>query len=145
MTNPSPDRRALPDWAAGGARIALGILAAIFWLAWQAIRIPVLTLLVMFEPIVNFTLSALALLVALTAIFWKLADPKPFPFWTVLAASLACVLALALYHALIRVLAGTVFFRSERGASPIISHKESFGSVPWVHGNGHPIRDPRAR
>ena len=88
--------------------MVLGLLAAVFWFAWQAIRLPVLTLLVMFEPIVNFTLSALALLVALTAIFWKLADPKPFPFWTILAASLACVLALALYHALIRALAGSV-------------------------------------
>ena len=107
MASPSPDRRALPDWVAGTARIALGILAAIFWLAWQAIRLPVLTLLVMFEPLVNFILSALALLVALTAIFWKLTDPKPFPFWTVLVASLACVLALALYHALICALSGT--------------------------------------
>ncbi len=108
MTSPSPDRRALPGPAAGGARIGLGILAAIVWLGWQAIRLPVLTFLVLFEPIVNFTLSALALLVALTATFWKLTDPKPFPFWTVLAASLACVLALALYHALIRALAGTM-------------------------------------
>lgn len=111
MASPSPDRPARFDWAAGMGHIALGLLAGLFWLAWQAIRIPVLTLLVMFEPFVNFALSALALLVALTAIFWKLAGPKPFPFWAALAASLACVLALALYHALIRVLAGTVSSR----------------------------------
>ena len=88
--------------------ITLGFLAAIFWLAWQAIRLPILALLVVIEPIVNFALSALALLVALTAFFWKLADPRPgFPFWTTLAAALVCVLLLALYHALIRLLSGS--------------------------------------
>lgn len=90
------------------APITLGFLAALFWLAWQAIRFPILALLVMFEPIVSFALSVLALLVALTAFFWKLVDPKPdFPLWTILAASLACVLLLALYHALIRLLSGS--------------------------------------
>ena len=112
MASTSPDRAARPDWAAGSGHIALGLLAALFWLAWQAIRIPVLTLLVMFEPFVNFSLSALALLVALTAIFWKLADPKPFPFWTALAASLCCVLALALYHVAIRALSGVPSLRT---------------------------------
>ncbi len=111
MASPSPDRPVLPDWLAGGAPIALGLLAALFWLAWQAIRLPVLTLLVMFEPIVNFGLSALAVLVALTAIFWRFAGPKPFPLWTFLAASLACVIALALYHSLIHTLSGSASFR----------------------------------
>ena len=102
-----------PDRVTAGARtgvlapITLGFLAALFWLAWQVIHLPILALLVMFEPIVSFTLSAVALLVALTALFWKFADSKPdFPFWSVLAASLACVLLLALYHALIRLLSG---------------------------------------
>ena len=126
MANLSAERPALPDWLAGGTRIALALLAALFWLVWQAIRLPVLTLLVMFEPIVNFGLSALSLLVALTAIFWRLTDPMPFPFWTILAASLACVLALALYHVLIRALSGTVSSRSLRGASPMTFHKRAF-------------------
>ncbi len=89
------------------APITLGFLAAIFWLAWQTIRLPILALLMMIEPILDFALSALALLIALTALFWKLADPKPgFPLWTTLAASLACVLLLALYHALTRLFSG---------------------------------------
>ncbi len=102
-----------PDRVTTGARtevltpITLGFLAGLLWLAWQAIRLPILTLLVMFEPIVNFALSALALLIALTAFFWKLATSKLyFPFWTIVAVSLACVLLLALYHALIRILSG---------------------------------------
>ncbi len=87
--------------------ITLGFLAGLLWLAWQAIRLPILTLLLMFEPLVNFALSAVALIVALTAFFWKLSDSKPgFPFWSILVASLACALLLALYHALIRLLSG---------------------------------------
>ena len=107
MASHSPDWVTSRPWQTGLALIALGFLGALIWLAWQAIRIPLLTFLVMFEPIVNFALSALALLVALTAFFWKFADSKPgFPFWTIVAASLACVLLLALYHALIRLLSG---------------------------------------
>jgi len=102
---------------AGIAHIALACGAAILWLAWHAIRIPLLTFLVILEPIVSFLLSALALLTALTALLWAFADPKPsFPFWTVLTGSLACVLALVLYHALMRALWGGVPFRS-RGPS----------------------------
>ena len=88
--------------------ITLGFLSALIWLAWQAIRLPILALLVTLEPITDFVLSALALLIALTALFWKVADPRPgFPFWTILAAALVCVLLLALYHALIRLLSGS--------------------------------------
>ena len=103
-----------PDRITAGARtevltpITLGFLAVLFWLAWQAIRLPFLALLTLFEPIVSFALSALALLVALTAFFWKFADSQPgFPFWSILIASLACVLLLAIYHALIRLLSGS--------------------------------------
>jgi len=96
---------------AGIAHIALACGAAILWLTWQAIRLPLLTFLVILEPIVSFLLSALALLIALTALLWAFADPKPnFPFWTVIFGSLACVVALALYHALIRVLSGGAGF-----------------------------------
>ena len=89
----------------GVSQIALQFLAALFWLAWQLIRVPLVTLLIMFEPIVTFGLSALALLIALSAFLWKVTDPRSgSPFWTILAASLACVLLLAFYHALIRLL-----------------------------------------
>ena len=111
-----------PDRVTAGAQrgvltpITLGLLASLLWLVWQAIRLPILTLLVLFEPIVNFALSAIALLVALTAFFWKFADSNPgFPFWTVLAASLACVLLLALYDGLIQCKRTSAYrYRSER-------------------------------
>ena len=105
---PSRDRTTLRDWAVGAAHIAVACLAAILRLAWQMVRLPLLTFLVIFEPIVSFLLKTLALLIATTALFWKFADSKPdFPLWTIVAASLACVLLLALYHALIRILYGS--------------------------------------
>ena len=108
MASPSTDRVTAGGRTGALAPITLGFLAALFWLAWQAIRLPILALLVTLEPIMDFVLSTLALLIALTALFWKVADPRPgFPFWTILAASLACVLLLSLYHALIRLLSGS--------------------------------------
>ena len=112
MRVPSEDRATLRNAIASAAHIALALLVALLWLAWQALRVPLLTLLVILEPIVSFLLTALALLIALTALLWAFADSKPnFPFWTVLAGSLACVLVLALYHALMRALSAVVPFR----------------------------------
>lgn len=104
VLNHSVHRIPSRPWPTGLALMGLSFLGALMWLAWQVIRIPLLTFLVMFEPLVNFALSTLALLVALTAILWEFTDPRHFPIWTVLAASLVCVLGLALYHALIHAL-----------------------------------------
>ena len=87
--------------------IALGVLAGLLWLTWQAIRVPVLALLMILEPIVSTVLVAAALLGTLTAIFWKLASTRAdFPFFGVLALSVGCFLLLALYHGAIRLLSG---------------------------------------
>lgn len=85
--------------------ITLGLLAGLLWAAWQAIRVPVLALLLILEPIVSTVLAAAALLGVLTAIFWKLASNRPeFPFFGTLALSVGCFLLLALYHGLIQLL-----------------------------------------
>lgn len=82
-------------------------LVSLLWLTWQVIRLPLLALLVILEPVVQFVLSTAALLVLLTAIFWVLFDPRPgFPLCTFIAFSLGAVALLALYHAVIRFLAG---------------------------------------
>ena len=88
--------------------MALGVLAGLLWLIWQAIRIPVLALLAILEPIVSTLLVAAALLGTLTALFWKLASNRPdFPFLGALALSVGCILLLTLYHGAIRLLSGT--------------------------------------
>ena len=105
MANWTTDQCTVGDRTKALAPLILGLFSA---LLWQTIQLPILTLLVLFEPLVNFAFSAVALIVALSALFWKLADPNHgFPFWRVLASSLACVLLLALYHAVIRLLSGS--------------------------------------
>lgn len=87
--------------------IALGVFAGLLWLVWQAVRVPVLALLLILEPIVSTLLVAAALLDTLTAIFWKLASDRPeFPFFGVLVLAVGCILLLALYHGAIRLLSG---------------------------------------
>lgn len=87
--------------------IALGALAGVLWLIWQAIRLPMLALLTILEPIVSTVLAAAALLGVLTALFWKLASNRPdFPFFGVLALSVGCFLLLTLYHGVMRLLSG---------------------------------------
>lgn len=87
--------------------IGLGLIAGLLWLIWQAIRVPVLALLMLLEPIVSTILVALAFLGTFTAFFWKLASSRPdFPFFGVLGLSLGCFLVLTLYHAAIRCLQG---------------------------------------
>ena len=97
--------RESPDNAWGA--MALGVLAGLLWLSWQAIRLPALAFLKILEPIVSTVLVAAALLGTLTAIFWKLASDRPgFPFFGVLALSVGCFFLLTLYHGAIRLLSG---------------------------------------
>jgi hypothetical protein len=73
-------------------------------LLWHGIRLPVLMLLIIVEPVVSFLLGGLALLGVLTTIFfWSLKVPQ-FPAFTMLMLSLGFGLASVLYQIAIRVL-----------------------------------------
>ena len=86
-------------------RGALGIvMIGLLGFTWQLIRLPVLTLLVILEPVVTFILAGLALLGVLTALFFKLVGPPDFPAWTILMISVGFAIALVPYYALIRLL-----------------------------------------
>jgi hypothetical protein len=70
------------------------------------IRIPAYVLLVVLEPFVSLALCFLIVASLGTAfIFTVLAHPPHFPLWGTLAFSVACAFSLALYHALIGLLA----------------------------------------
>jgi hypothetical protein len=94
IPSPAPSRGRLP-----GA-VLLGVLS----LLWRAIRIPALALFVILEPVVRVVLAGVALLLVLTALFYRAIGMPHFPFWTVLALGVGSALLLALYYALLRLL-----------------------------------------
>ena len=82
-------------------RVAFGVL----WVTWAVIRLPILALLVILEPLIRVLLAGSALLITLTAFFYKLVMPHaPVPFWGMLGIAVGCVMILALCYALLRLL-----------------------------------------
>jgi hypothetical protein len=76
----------------------------VFLLARSTIRLPVLALLVTLSPLVQFLLSAFALLGVLTALFFRLLGTPNFPFWGMIGFSIGCRLLLMAYHGLVHLL-----------------------------------------
>jgi hypothetical protein len=72
--------------------------------AWTLIRLPVLALLVILEPVARIVLAGSALLLTLTALFWgALLGLSAFPFWGMLALAISAWLLLVFYYALVRL------------------------------------------
>lgn len=83
------------------ARLSRGALG----LFWQAVRLPLLSVLSLLEPVVCFVLASLAILGVVAALVWKLSATTPsFPLWGLLTFSGGALVLLALYYALIRLL-----------------------------------------
>jgi hypothetical protein len=79
--------------------LAVGLLR----LVWRLIRLPILTFLVILQPVVGLVFGGLALLGILMSFFFKLSGAAPhFPFLIMLAISVGFGLALIGYEALIR-------------------------------------------
>jgi len=73
------------------------------WLL-HVVRLPIVMLLVILEPVVALACGALALLGVLTTVFFRLIAAPHFPTWTMLAISIGFGLALVLYEGAIVVL-----------------------------------------
>ena len=73
------------------------------WL-WHIVRLPIVMLLVILEPVVALAFGALALIGVLTTVFFKLIAAPHFPTWTMLTISIGFGLALVLYEGAIVVL-----------------------------------------
>lgn len=72
-------------------------------LVWRLIRLPILTFLVILQPVVGLAFGGLALLGVLLSLFFKLSGAAPhFPFLMMLAISVGSGLVLIGYEALIR-------------------------------------------
>jgi len=65
---------------------------------WHVVRLPVLFLLVVLEPVVAFLCGGLALAGVLAVVFFELIGAPHFPMWTMLAISMSFVCALVLYE-----------------------------------------------
>lgn len=73
--------------------------------AWGAVRLPIFSLLLIFEPIVRLVLSWLTLLAVLTAFLFEFSGAAPsFPFWGMISFSVGCALVLTAYYALLSML-----------------------------------------
>jgi hypothetical protein len=76
---------------------------ALLQLVWRLIRLPILTFVVILQPVVGLVFGGLALLGVLMSFFFKLSGAAPhFPFLMMLAISVGFGLALIGYEALIR-------------------------------------------
>ena len=72
--------------------------------SWRIVRIPLVTLLVILEPVVSLLFGGLALLGVLITLFYTFIKLPNFPTWTMLTVSVAFGLVVTLYRALIALL-----------------------------------------
>ena len=89
---PYPAPSLMGDWAMGLLR-----------LVWRLIRLPILTFLVILQPMIGLLFGGLALLGVLTSFFFRLSGAAPhFPLLMMLAISVGFGLVVIGYEALIR-------------------------------------------
>jgi hypothetical protein len=74
------------------------------WVGWL-VRLPVVTLLIILEPVVSLVFGGLALLGVLTVLFYDLIRLPHFPTWTMLSLSVGFGIVGRLYRGLIHILA----------------------------------------
>ena len=73
---------------------------------WAVIRLPIVALLLLLEPVVSFVCSAGLVLGLLTCIVWELSAAAPqFPLGKMLVFSFGCPVVLFLYQALLSLFA----------------------------------------
>jgi hypothetical protein len=72
---------------------------------WSLVRVPVLVLLLLLAPVVEFVCGTLLLLGLLVSVAFKISGAaSSFPFWPTIALSLGLALFVLLFHALIGML-----------------------------------------
>lgn len=82
------------------SRVGLAVTRA----AWTALRLPILALLVVLEPVIRVVLAGFALLMTLTALFFAcLRSLSDFPFWGMLGVAIGAFGLLAAYYAVVRL------------------------------------------
>jgi hypothetical protein len=83
----------------------LDLLRGALLFLWFVVRVPIGIVLAFLEPFVRFVLMGAAVAGVITAFVYKGTSVTPaIPFWVTIAISFGCVVVLALYHALLRLL-----------------------------------------
>lgn len=88
----------------GQRGIVIDLLSWVLWILWQCVRLPLLLLLMILEPVVSFMLGSLALVGLLMSFFWWSIGVPHFPFVLMLGMSLGVGAMLIPYYALLRLL-----------------------------------------
>ncbi|HEY6927023.1 MAG TPA: hypothetical protein VI653_26335 [Steroidobacteraceae bacterium] len=74
-------------------------------LAFEVVRLPLLAILTLFAPVIEFLCGGLLLVGLLTSIAFKISSVGPsFPFWHIVGISLGFGVFVFVYYALIRLL-----------------------------------------
>ena len=85
--------------------VAVDLVRGILWVLWHAVRIPILALLLILEPVVTLVLWGAALLGVLTSLLFEFSGATPdFPFTLMVSISVGCAVLAMAYHALLRLL-----------------------------------------
>ena len=80
-------------------------IRAVARILWQALRLPVLAVLLVLEPFISLILVGAAAIGIIAGLTLRCSGDIPdFPFWTMAALSLGAILLLMAYHILITVL-----------------------------------------
>jgi hypothetical protein len=86
--------------------IESGLLRKFGRLTWRGIRLPLLAVLKILEPVARLVLAGVALLGILLAFFFEFSGAAPrFPFWLVFGLSLSCGVLVIVLSAVMRRLA----------------------------------------
>lgn len=85
--------------------VAADVVCGVLWILWHAVRIPILALLLILEPVVALVLWGAALLGVLTSLLFEFSGATPdFPFTLMISISIGCAVLAMAYHALVRLL-----------------------------------------
>jgi hypothetical protein len=72
---------------------------------WCVVRVPIGLVLAVLEPFVRLVLIGIAFAGVITAFVFEGSSATPaIPFWVMICISFGCVVLLALYHGLLRLL-----------------------------------------
>lgn len=79
------------------------LLRAAVLLVWAIVRGAIVIVLAFLEPFVRVLLSAIAVLSVVTGLVYQGPNlTPPIPFWIMLCVSMACLMFVRIYHALLR-------------------------------------------